>query len=158
MRKTLLTSCEVRKPSKKWMNGIRDSSVAACAISAMSWASCTELEASRAKPVGRTAITSCWSPKIDNPWVASARAATWITQQVSSPAILYMLGIISMSPCEAVKVVVSAPPCSAPWTVPAAPASLCISITSGMLPQMLVLPSLAHWSASSAIVEEGVIG
>ena len=28
----LPTSCEVRKPSKKWMNGMRDSSVAICAI------------------------------------------------------------------------------------------------------------------------------
>ena len=55
---SLLTSCEVRKPSKKWMKGMRDSSVAAWAISAMSCASCTELEQSWAKPVGSTAITS----------------------------------------------------------------------------------------------------
>ena len=67
-----------------------------------------------------------------------------MTHAVSSPAILYMLGIISIRPCDAVKVVVSAPACSEPWTVPAAPASLCISTTSGMPPQMLVLPSLAH--------------
>ena len=78
------------------MNGMRDSSVAACAISAMSCASCTELETSWAKPVGSTAITSWWSPKIDRPCVASDRAATWMTHAVSSPAILYMLGIISM--------------------------------------------------------------
>ena len=55
---TLATSCEVRKPSKKCRNGTRDSSVAACAISAKSITSCTELEASMPKPVARAAITS----------------------------------------------------------------------------------------------------
>ena len=81
-----------------------------------------------------------------------------MTHAVSSPAILYMLGIISMSPCDAVKVVVSAPVCSAPWAAPAAPPSLCISMTTGTLPQMFLTPSEAHWSASSAMVEEGVMG
>ena len=37
-------------------------------------------------------------------WPAS-RAATCMVKAVSSPAILYMLGIISSSPCDAVKVV-----------------------------------------------------
>ena len=32
--------------------------------------------ASIAQPVGRAAITSLWSPKIDRAWVATARAAT----------------------------------------------------------------------------------
>jgi hypothetical protein len=155
---TLLISCEVRKPSKKWMNGTRAASVAAWAISARSCASCTELEQSWAKPVARVAMTSEWSPKIESACAAIERAATWKTAGVSSPAILYMLGIMSSRPWEAVKVVVSAPPWSAPCTAPAAPASLCISITAGTLPQMLVLPSLAHWSASSAMGEDGVIG
>ena len=75
----MLISCEVRKPSKKCRNGTRDRSVAACAISARSCASCTEPEDSRAKPVVRVAITSEWSPKIDSACVASARAATWKT-------------------------------------------------------------------------------
>ena len=75
-----------------------------------------------AQPVERAAITSLWSPKIESAWVARARAAMWKTVEVSSPAILYMLGIISSRPCEAVKVVASAPACSAPWTAPAAPA------------------------------------
>ena len=79
-----------------------------------------------AKPVMRALMTSEWSPKIDSAWVATARAATWNTHEVSSPAILYMLGSISRNPCEAVKVVVSAPLCSAPWTAPAAPPSDCI--------------------------------
>ena len=69
-----------------------------------------------------------------------------------------MLGIISIRPCEAVKVVVMAPACSAPCSVPAAPASLCISCTTGILPQMFGMPSEAHSSASSAMVEDGVIG
>ena len=103
-------------------------------------------------------MTSEWSPKIDSAWVASARAATWNTVAVSSPAILNMFGSISIRPCEAVKVVVSAPDCSAPCTAPAAPPSLCISWTTGMLPQMFVTPAAAHSSASSAIVEDGVIG
>ena len=57
---------------------------------------------------------------------------------------LVHVGDHQQSPCDAVKVVVSAPPCNEPCTVPAAPPSLCISTTSGMPPQMLVLPSLAH--------------
>ena len=79
----------------------------------------------------RQAITSLWSPKIDRAWVATVRAVTWKTVEVSSPAILNMLGIISNRPCEAVNVVVRAPPCSEPCTAPAAPASLCISTTCG---------------------------
>ena len=53
---------------------------------------------------------------------ASVRAVTCMQNGVSSPAILYMLGIISSRPCDAVNVVVSAPACSAPCTAPAAPA------------------------------------
>jgi hypothetical protein len=68
------------------------------------------------------------------------------------------LGIISSRPCDAVNVVVSAPLCSAPCSAPAAPPSLCISTTVGTPPQTVRLPSLAHWSASSAIGEDGVIG
>ena len=69
-----------------------------------------------------------------------------------------MFGIISSRPCDAVKVVVSAPACSEPWAAPAAPPSLCISITVGTSPQMFGFRSPDHWSASSAIVDEGVIG
>jgi hypothetical protein len=90
--------------------------------------------------------------------VATARAATWNTVGVSSPAILNMFGIISSRPCEAVKVVVSDPAWSEPWTAPEAPPSLCISITSGMVPQMLVWPAADQASLSSPIPELGVIG
>jgi hypothetical protein len=152
------TSWEVRKPSKKCRNGIRLRSVAAWAIAAMSCASCTEPDASIAKPVPRQAITSEWSPKMDSAWVASVRAATCMQKGVSSPAILYMFGIISSRPCEAVNVVASAPACSAPCTAPAAPASDCISTTRGTSPQRFVRRSVDQWSASSPMVELGVIG
>ena len=90
--------------------------------------------------------------------VASVRAETCMQNAVSSPAILYMLGIISSRPCDAVNVVESAPACSAPCTVPAAPASDCISTTSGTVPQMFRLPAADHSSASSPIVDDGVMG
>ena len=106
----------------------------------------------------RALITSEWSPKMDSACVAIARAATWKTHGVSSPAILYMFGSISRRPCDAVNVVVSAPLCSAPWTAPAAPPSDCICWTTGTCPQMFLMPWAAHASASSAIVEDGVIG
>ena len=154
----MFSSCEVRNPSKKCTNGTRVWSVAACATSARSWASWTEAEASSAKPVWRTAITSEWSPKIDSPCAASDRAATCSTAGVSSPAILYMFGIISSRPCEAVNVVASAPLCSAPCRAPAAPPSLCISTTAGTVPQTFGRPWLDHSSASSAIGDDGVIG
>ena len=72
------SSCDVRKPSKKWRNGIRAPSVAMWAIAARSCASWTEAEARRAKPVGRQAMTSEWSPKMDSACVASVRADTCI--------------------------------------------------------------------------------
>jgi hypothetical protein len=68
------------------------------------------------------------------------------------------LGIISSRPWDAVKVVVSAPACSAPWTAPATPASDCICTTRGTTPQMFCCPWADHSSASSAMAEEGVIG
>ncbi|OQC35158.1 MAG: hypothetical protein BWX64_02579 [Acidobacteria bacterium ADurb.Bin051] len=89
-------------------------------------------------------MTSEWSPKIDSAWVATVRAATWSTNGLSSPAILYRFGTISSSPWEAVKVVVSDPACSAPCTAPAAPPSDCISITSGTTPQRFFRPSADH--------------
>lgn len=92
------------------------------------------------------------------PCVASERAATWKTVEVSSPAILYMFGIISSRPWEAVKVVHMAPACSAPCMAPAAPPSDCISTTVGTWPKMFSRPWAAHSSASSAIVDDGVIG
>src|SRR5262249_14404350 len=61
-------------------------------------------------------------------------------------------------PCEAVKVVASAPVERAPWSAPAAPASLCISATEGTEPQRFGRPSAAQASASSPIGEEGVSG
>jgi hypothetical protein len=54
-------------------------------------------------------MTSEWSPKIESACVAMVRAVTCITNGVSSPAILYMFGIIKRRPCDAVKIVESAP-------------------------------------------------
>ena len=158
MSSILLTSCEVRNPSKKWRNGTRLRNEAACAMSAKSCASCTLALPSKAKPVVRAAITSWWSPKMERPCAARERAATWNTAEVSSPAILYIFGNMSIRPCEAVKVVVRLPACNAPCTVPAAPPSLCISITSGIFPQIFFMPFAAHSSASSAILLLGVMG
>ena len=124
----------------------------------MSCDSCTEADESIAQPVVRQAITSPWSPKIDKAWVATVRAVTWKTVAVNSPAILNMLGIISNRPCEAVNVVVSAPACNEPCTAPAAPASLCISTTSGTVPKMFFRPAAAQASGSSPKPDEGVIG
>ena len=137
---------------------MRLSRVAIWAMAAKSMASWTDAEHSNAKPVARAAITSLWSPKMDSACAASERAATWNAVAVSSPAILYMFGIISSRPCDAVNVVVSAPVCSAPCTAPAAPPSLCISTTDGIVPQMFGVPSAAHWSAHSPIGDDGVIG
>ena len=95
---------------------------------------------------------------MERPCAASERAATLNTVEVSSPAILYMFGIISSSPCDAVNVVDSAPPWRAPCSAPAAPPSDCISITVGISPYTFAWPRDAHSSASSAIVELGVIG
>jgi hypothetical protein len=62
------------------------------------------------------------------------------------------------SPWEAVKVVVSAPAWSAPCTAPAAPPSLCISVTWGTVFQMLVMFFEDHSSAHSPMGDEGVMG
>ena len=103
-------------------------------------------------------MTSEWSPKIESACVATERAATCIANAVSSPAILYMLGIIRSRPCEEVKVVASAPACRAPCTAPAAPASDCISMTRGTAPQRFARPLADQASDSSPMPEEGVIG
>jgi len=89
---------------------------------------------------------------------AIERAATWNTVLVSSPAILYIFGIMSSKPWEAVKVVVNAPAWSAPCTAPAAPPSDCISITEGTVPHRFFLPLADHSSANSPMVDEGVMG
>jgi hypothetical protein len=137
---------------------MRPARVAAWAIRAKSWASCTELAHSRAQPVARQAMTSEWSPKMDKAWVATARAATCSTQGVNSPAILYRLGMNSSRPWLAVKLVASAPEVSAPCRAPAAPPSDCISMILGTAPHRLGLPWEAHSSAHSPMLEDGVMG
>ncbi len=132
--------------------------VVACATAAKSCASWTSPAQSMAKPVPRHAMTSEWSPKIDNAWVARVRAATWRQNGSNSPAILYMFGIISSRPCDAVKVVAKDPACSAPWTVPAAPPSDWSCWTRGTAPHRFVRPAADHSSACSPMADAGVIG
>ena len=95
---------------------------------------------------------------MDRAWVARARAETWVTPGSRLPAILYMLGIISKRPWEAVKVVVRAPAVREPCTAPAAPPSDCMTDTFTGWPNMFFRPSADHLSASSAITDEGVMG
>ena len=73
-----------------------------CATAARSMACCTLAEDSMAKPVVRMVITSLWSQKMPRPLEATRREATWNTPGSSSPAILNMLGIISIRPWEEV--------------------------------------------------------
>ena len=63
------------------------------------------------------------------------------------------------------KVVASAPPCSAPWTAPAAPASDCISTISGTCPHRFGSPGrrprvgeLAHRAGRSDRVDGDHLG
>ncbi len=106
----------------------------------------------------RAAITSEWSPKMDRAWAATARAATWMTAGRSSPAILYISGIMSNRPWEEVNVVARAPAWRAPCSAPAAPASLCISCTTGTPPHRWGFPAAAQASAHSPMGDEGVMG
>ena len=87
---------------------------ARCATGLKSITSCGLDSASIANPVWRHAYTSLWSPKILSACVATVLADTSNTHGSCSAAILYIFGIISKSPCEAVNVVVSAPAASEP--------------------------------------------
>src|SRR6185369_6127605 len=140
------------------MNGTRERRVEDWEIRAKSITSWTLLEQRNAQPVERQDMTSEWSPNMERAWAAMARAETWKTVEVSSPAILNMFGIIRSRPWMAVKVVVRAPACSAPWTAPAAPPSDCISTTVGTLPQIFFSPMALLASEISPITDEGVIG
>ncbi len=91
-------------------------------------------------------------------WVARERVPTWNTPGSSSPAILYILGIISINPCDAVKVVAKAPAANAPCVAPAAPSSLSISLTDMVVPNRFFRPDNAHLSAVSPMDAIGVMG
>ena len=146
-------SCEVRKPSKKWRNGTRLRRVAAWATSARSWACCTDDEQSMAKPVGRAAITSEWSPKMESAWVATVRAAMWNTVGVS-PGDLVHVGEHQEQTLRCGEGGGQRPGLQL-WTAPAAPASLCISTTSGTTPQRFGLPACDQASANSPMGDAG---
>ena len=154
----LLISWDVRKPSKKFMNGTDDRRVAMCEISAISIDSCTLWPDNMAKPVCLVAITSVWSPKIHRACFVTERAATWNTAGFKAPAIIYMLGIISKRPCDDVKVVANDPTSTTPWHAPAAPASLCIWVTFDLEPNKFFRPCPAQFAITSPIGVAGVIG
>ena len=158
MTSTFWISWEVRKPSKKLMNGREPLIAAKWATPPRSMTSWTLDSAKRQQPVARADITSWWSPKMFSAWLAKARAATWNTPGRSSPATLYMFGIMRRKPWDAVYVVVKAPACKEPWNAPAAPASDCISTTLTLWPKMFFMPAAAQSSTCSAIGEDGVIG
>ena len=154
----LATSCEVRKPSKKCTNGTRASSVAACAISAKSMTSCTELEASMRESGGprghHVAVIAENGERlagqrprgdVENGRGQLARDLVHVRDHEQQALRRRERGG-------------KAPVCSAPWTAPAAPPSLCISITVGTVPQMFGFCSADHWSAHSPMLDEGVIG
>ena len=65
---------------------------------------------------------------------------------------------MSNNPCEQVNVDERAPACNAPCTAPAAPPSLCISITLGTSPNIFFVPIADHSSQNSPMAEDGVIG
>ena len=140
------------------MKGNLPSIAAKCATGAISATSWTDPEANSTHPVCLAAITSWWSPNIDNAEVARARALTWNTPGSNPPATLYMLGNINNKPWDAVNVVVSAPACNEPWNAPAAPASDCISTTLTFCPNIFFLPCADQSSTASAMFEDGVIG
>mmetsp|Transcript_97806 Transcript_97806/g.276849 ORF Transcript_97806/g.276849 Transcript_97806/m.276849 type:complete len:372 (-) Transcript_97806:35-1150(-) len=154
----VLISWDVRKPSWKCTMGTRALSVARCATSARSWQSCTHWLESMPQPVARAAITSWWSPKMESAELARDRAATCMTQGSSSPAILYMFGIMSSRPWEDVKVVGRPPTAAEPCRDPAAPASDCSCCTFRLLPNTFLTPFTDHISQISAMGDDGVMG
>ena len=106
MSSIFCTSCEVRKPSQKWMNGMRDFSVAADAdqrqvVGFLHGVGGEQREAGL--PHGHDVLVVAEDGL--SAWAARERAVTCQQVGVSSPAILYIVGIISSRPWLAVNVV-----------------------------------------------------
>ena len=117
------TSCEVRKPSKKWRNGTRERERRRLRDQRRGPAPpATEPEREH-REAGLRGRPSRRSGRRRSRARASRACAPRraCTNGVSSPAILYMFGIMRSRPCDAVNVVASAPAWSAPCTAPAAP-------------------------------------
>jgi len=62
--------------------------------------SCTEPVQIRPKPVDSNGHHVAVVAEIDRAWVATVRAETCHTVEVSSPATLNMVGIMSSKPCR----------------------------------------------------------
>ena len=119
----------------------------------MSMASCTDPDASMAKPVARVAMTSEWSPKMDSAWAARERAATWM-----ATGDLVHIGDHQQQSLGGGESGGQCPACTAPCTAPDAPPSLCISMISGIPPQMFFFPCADHSSENSPMGDAGVMG
>ena len=121
----------------------------------ISWAL---LEQSIAHPGARQAMTFSWSPKMERACVAMARAAMWNTVDVELPGDFVHVGDHEKQSLGRGKGRRERARGGRPCTAPAAPASDCISTTEGMVPQIFFVPSADSSSATSPIVDEGVIG
>ena len=85
-----------------------------CATAARSAACWTLPLDSMAKPVCRQFITAEWSPKMETAGGPTVRDATCSTPGRRSPEMRCMVGIISIRPWDAVKLVAKAPASNAP--------------------------------------------
>ena len=90
--------------------------------------------------------------------MATVRAVTWNTVEVSSPAILNMLGIISSRPCDAVKVLVRAPACKRAVDRAGGPRFALHFDDVGHGAENFLRPAAAQASGISPKPDEGVIG
>ena len=151
-------SWDVRNPSKKCINGTCPLMVDKWATAAKSAHSCTLALQSIAKPVLRQPITSEWSPNMDMVCVPTVRAAMWSTTGFNWPDKRCNTGIMSIKPCDAVKVEQRLPASEAPWTAPIAPASDCISTSLTGCPKRFFRPCADQASTCSAMGDDGVIG
>jgi len=79
-------------------------------------------------------------------WVATERALTCMHMGVSSPAILYMFGIMRRQALRRREGRRERARASAPWTAPDAPPSDCISLTLGTVPHTFFWPRADHSS------------
>ena len=107
-----------------------------------------------AKPVGRAAITSEWSPKMES--AGGDGAGGYVEHRRSQlPGDLVHVGEHQEQTLRCGEGGGQRPGLQLEWTAPAAPASLCISTTSGTTPQRFGLPACDQASANSPMGDAG---